>query len=243
MAPPPIKALFVDAGKTLFTERSSRAAIYAQIAHEFGGCDDAASTQESMSRAFEELPKLIDGCFRFSLGWFQSFNARIFEEQGVPQVNWGHAHERAVAVFEDPATYRLFDEVPSFLKEVRERGLQIGIVSNWSERLPLLCQGLEIDGLVDFVVASADIRCEKPERKCFHRALFRAGVRDAETVHIGDSLSRDVKGARDAGLRAVLLDRSADFDNRERDGVLTVSSLSALLPLLPATAAQGTGAA
>ncbi len=243
MAPPPIKALFVDAGKTLFTERSPRAAIYAQIAHEFGGSDDAASTQESMSRAFEELPKLIDGSFRFSLDWFRSFNARVFEEQGVAQVNWGRAHERAVAVFVDPATYRLFDEVPGFLKEVRERGLQIGIVSNWSERLPLLCQGLGIDDLVDFIVASADIRCEKPEKKCFLRALFRAGVRDDETVHVGDSLGRDVKGALDAGLRAVLLDRNAETENSENDGVLTVSSLSALLPLLPATAAQGTGAA
>lgn len=235
MARPPVKTVFLDAGKTLLTEREARPAIYAQLAHAHGGRDDAEAAQEAMSQAFEELPQVIEGHYRFSLEWFRTFNARIWAALDVPEDRWADAHDAAVARFEDPATYRLFDEVPAFLEELRERGLQTGIISNWSERLPALCADLGIAELVDFVVASADIRAEKPERACFERALFRAGVRPEEAVHVGDRVSRDVRGALDAGLRAVLLHRDPDTPPPALDGITVVRSLDELLPLLPAS--------
>ena len=207
MAHPPIKALFLDAGKTLLTEREPRPVIYARLAAELGGHGDREAAHESMSRAFAELPQIIEGHYRFSLEWFRSFNARVFGDLGVTEAHLDDAHERAVAVFEDPTTYRLYEDVLPFLEGARERGLIVGIVSNWSERLPALCQGLGIADLVHFVIASADIKAEKPERECFHRALFRAGAPGEETVHVGDHPLLDVKGALDAGLRAVLLNR------------------------------------
>lgn len=238
MAPPPIKALFLDAGKTLLTERETRPVIYARLAAEFGGQEDAEAAQESMSRAFAELPQIIEGHYRFSLEWFRSFNARVLGELGVAETRQNDAHERAVAVFEDPATYRLYDDVFPFLEGVRERGLIVGIVSNWSERLPALCQGLGIADLVHFVIASADIKSEKPERECFHRALFRAGAPGEETVHVGDHPTRDVKGALDAGLRAVLLHRDPDSTPPDIEDVTVVRGLDELLPLLPAAEAS-----
>lgn len=232
MAHPPIKAVFLDAGKTLFTEREERAAIYARLASEFGGQDDPELAAELMSRGFSELPKIIDGHFRFSLEWFRSFNAQILGELGVSADAMADAHDRTVAVFEDPATYRLFDDVPAFLESLREFGVTVGVVSNWSERLPVLCQGLGIDGYLDFISASAEIKSEKPERECFQRALFRAGTRGEETVHVGDHPNRDVRGALEAGLRAVLLHRDPQGEPPSMEGVTTVTSLTQLASLL-----------
>jgi REG-2-like HAD superfamily hydrolase len=237
MVRPPIKALFLDAGKTLLTEREPRAVLYAQLAAEFGGQDCSELAQESMSRAFRELPQIIEGHFRFSLEWFRSFNGRVLGELGVAEARQRVAHDRAVAVFEDPATYRLYADVLPFLEGIRERGLVVGIVSNWSERLPSLCQGLGIADLVHFVIASADIKAEKPEREIFDRALFRAGAPGSETLHIGDHPQRDVKGALDAGLRAVLLHRDTAAPLASVEDVTIVNGLDELLPLLPAAEA------
>lgn len=216
--------------------------IYSRLAAEFGGQEDAEAAQESMSRAFAELPQIIEGHYRFSLEWFRSFNARVLGELGVAETRQEAAHERAVAVFEDPATYRLYEDVLPFLEGIRERGLIVGIVSNWSERLPALCHGLGIADLVHFVIASADIKAEKPERECFHRALFRAGAPGEETVHVGDHPVRDVKGALDAGLRAVLLNRDPGNPPSLVEDVTIVNGLDELLPLLPAAEANASSA-
>ncbi len=232
MARPPIKALFLDAGNTLFTERVPRVLMYSCIAHEFGGRDQPEEMGESMSMAFRELPQSIDGHFRFTLEWFRSFNTRVLTELGVPATQIDQAHDRLVDVFEDPATYKVFDEVPEFLRRLAEMDLQVGILSNWSERLPLLCDKLGLSEFVQFVITSADIRSEKPDRSAFERALFRAGVPAVEALHIGDHPSRDVQGALNAGLRVAMIARGNE--SPPVDGVVVLKSLDEVLPLLTA---------
>jgi putative hydrolase of the HAD superfamily len=51
------------------------------------------------------------------------------------------------------------------------------------------------------------------------------GVAHAETLHVGDSLTDDYHGARDAGLSALLLDRRG----RAREDVEAISSLGEIL--------------
>jgi putative hydrolase of the HAD superfamily len=242
MSRPPIKALFLDAGNTLFKEREPRAKIYARVVRELGGNDSLEEVSESMSHAFRELPQSIDGHYRFSLEWFRTFNARVMGESGVVESAFDAAHERLVQIFEDPSTYQLFGEVPEFLEALSEMDLQVGILSNWSERLPLLCKELGLCEHTDFVIASADIRAEKPERSAFERALFRAGVPAQETVHIGDHPVRDVSGALNAGLRAALLDRDQAL-TAPVEGTVILGNLLELLPLLHSASASSPASA
>jgi putative hydrolase of the HAD superfamily len=94
-------------------------------------------------------------------------------------------------------------------EELRERGLRVGIVSNWSPALPEVLRGLGLLERVDFVLVSAMERAEKPEPEIFERALARAGVRAAEALFCGNDLERDVRGAERLGLSAVLIDHPA----------------------------------
>ena len=64
-----------------------------------------------------------------------------------------------------------------------------------------------IDSMLDVVVASLEEGVEKPEPMIFKIALDRLGADPAETLHVGDSPLDDVQGARNAGLKAILLDR------------------------------------
>ncbi|MFL6123499.1 HAD family hydrolase, partial [Actinophytocola sp.] len=65
----------------------------------------------------------------------------------------------------------------------------------------------------------------------FHTACTRLDVPPAETMHVGDLLDTDAKGARDAGLHGVWLARSGTRPARE-PGIQTIESLSDLPELL-----------
>lgn len=57
------------------------------------------------------------------------------------------------------------------------------------------------------VFTSEDARSYKPRAELFELALNQTGLRAEEVVHIGDSMSSDVKGASALGIHAVWLNR------------------------------------
>ncbi len=228
-----IRAVFLDAGDTLFTERTARPALYNEIAVSHGGLDDVDAMRSAMTSAIRDLPTSVEGHFRYSLAWFRAFNERVLSQCGVGDEAQAAAHDQLVRHYSDPAAYRVFDEVPEVLAELSERDVQVGVVSNWSEHLPDLLEAMGIAESIDFVVTSVDLRSEKPERAIFERALFRAGAAAEEAVHVGDHFERDVRGALNAGMRAVLIDRSVG-DLSDREGVPVIGDLRELPLLLDA---------
>lgn len=227
----PIRAVFLDAGNTLFCERRPRVAIYGTVARKYGARVDNHAVQLALRQATDDLPRSLNGDFRYSIAWFRAFNERVLEELGVSAARRERAHLELVRRFEDPRTYRLFPEVPKVLEELLARDLVVGVVSNWSERLATLLGGLGIADRVRFIISSAEIRAEKPERAIFERALFRSGVVAEEAIHVGNDLEMDVRGALGAGMRAVLLDRSGRL-REPVDGVPVISDLRGLLDLV-----------
>ena len=75
------------------------------------------------------------------------------------------------------------------------------------------------------IISAEDVRAYKPDPEIFTEAVRSTGCSADEIIHIGDSYSSDVLGARGAGIDAVLIDR--DGTAGERD-CLTVSSLTEL---------------
>ena len=57
------------------------------------------------------------------------------------------------------------------------------------------------------VLISAEVGIGKPAPGIFLRAVEALGARTADTTMVGDSLARDVAGARAAGLRTIWIDR------------------------------------
>jgi putative hydrolase of the HAD superfamily len=126
-----------------------------------------------------------------------------------------------VAHFGAERHWALYPETLSVLGALRAAGLRLVIVSNWDSTLPSLLERLGLAAAVDDVVVSALFGVSKPARGIFDEAVRRAGVTHAEALHVGDSLTDDYHGARDAGLSSLLLDRRG----RVREGVEAISSL------------------
>jgi putative hydrolase of the HAD superfamily len=228
-----LEAVFIDAGNTLLYEKPSRFEIYAQAARRRGFRLSTERMTGLMRQAHRELPREIDGAFRYSEGWFTSYIERIFHGGlGLSRSEMPTIREELFARFAHPGTFHLYPGGMELLDALRARGLAVGIVSNWSQRLPAILVGLGLSDRLDFVLASAIERVEKPEAEIFARACERAGVSPSEALHAGDDVQKDVLGARNAGLHAVRVDHAAGpragFASDPATGAPLVGSLSEL---------------
>jgi len=202
-----VRAVFFDAGNTLFRERPLRWEIYASVAREFGLAGEVDRVRSEMVRAHEALPMRVDGHFRYTNGWFRAYVAEVFRPLGASSGELPAIAERLFATFRDRRTFSIFPEVEEVTRALRERGLTLGVISNWSPRLPRLLEELSLAERFDFTVCSAIEEVEKPDPEIFARALARAGAEPPESIHVGDSVEKDVEGARSAGIVPVLIER------------------------------------
>ena len=117
------------------------------------------------------------------------------------------AHALAIWRIIGPDNLVLFDDALPALAALRAQGHRVVVVSNWTCGLHAFCRALGIADHVEHVVASQDVGAAKPDPRIFHEACRRLGVPPDRVLHVGDSVTDDVEGARQAGLRAIELRR------------------------------------
>ncbi len=219
---PEIRAVTFDVGGTLIQPWPSVGHLYAEVAanHGFAGLDPAALNERfaaawrsrgAFEHSHEAWAGLVDATFAGLVD-------RKPSESFFPEL-----YER----FGDPSAWKVHADVLPTLDELASRGFCLAAVSNWDERLRPLLKALNLDGYFEAVLVSCELYFAKPSGVVFEHALRSLGVTPAETLHVGDNQNEDVDGARSAGLRALLIDRS----NPPGEG--RIRSLTDLLTLLP----------
>ena len=102
---------------------------------------------------------------------------------------------------------RLEPGVHTMLATLRDRGLALAIVSNTFVPAHTLDAHLERVGLLEFFpvrLYSCETIYRKPHRRIFQMAAAAVNARCRECLFVGDRPDTDVKGARRAGMIAVL---------------------------------------
>ncbi len=112
-----------------------------------------------------------------------------------------------VATLLDSLRFVAHEDARAALLAVRERGARTVVVSNWDVSLPEVLERTGLAPLLDGAVSSAVAGAAKPDPAIFALGLSLAGARARDAVHVGDSPSEDVAGARAAGIDAILIDR------------------------------------
>lgn len=117
-----------------------------------------------------------------------------------------HYVDEAFAVFiEARNEVTLFPEARPALEALSEH-YSIIAVTNGNADL----EKIGIRELFDDVISAARVGAAKPERLIFDMAVKAGGASADRTLHVGDHPLYDVHGARDAGLRAVWVNRNGD---------------------------------
>jgi putative hydrolase of the HAD superfamily len=139
--------------------------------------------------------------------------AERLQELFRPHESLDDAAARALsAAFLKPifATARLDRDAIPVLRSLRGLGIKVAIVSNtpWGSPSNAWRAELARHGLLDNVDATVfcvDVGWRKPHRAPFDRALALLNVAPDEALFVGDDYRWDVVGARNAGVRPVLL--------------------------------------
>jgi len=126
----------------------------------------------------------------------------------------GLSPERLTAAAEDVTFFyethyqvrRLRPEAPTVLEALRKRGSHLAIVSNTLSRrlVPSKLADYGIAHYFDPVVTSASLGWRKPNARIFEEAARLMQLPPEACAYVGDTVSRDVIGARRAGYGLVI---------------------------------------
>jgi putative hydrolase of the HAD superfamily len=77
---------------------------------------------------------------------------------------------------------------------------RLGLVSNFYGNLAAVCAETGLTPLLSAIADSTCVGCTKPDPRVFRAALDELGVEPARALFVGDSLPRDMAGARALGM-------------------------------------------
>jgi putative hydrolase of the HAD superfamily len=219
-----IETVFLDAGGVLVYPNWTR--ISDAFAARGVRVDPATlASAEPYAKRKLDVARTINATNDAGRGWLY-FNL-ILERASVPVTPDVEAALAELYAYHEESN--LWEYVPPAvlpaLAALRARGLKITIVSNSNGKLRVLFDRLALAGCVDCMLDSHDEGVEKPDPRFFDLALERSGARRETTIHVGDLYHVDVVGARNAGLRGVLLDEAGLYPEVDCPRVRTLTEL------------------
>jgi putative hydrolase of the HAD superfamily len=126
--------------------------------------------------------------------------------------------------FSRPEAWTCDPEAGPTLEALHERGYELGMASNYDERLRPVVAGLSELRRVTRLVISSEIGWRKPAVPFFLAIGSTLGIDRARILYVGDDLANDYQGASAAGFQALLLDPR----RRAPAGVAGIASLNQL---------------
>ncbi len=231
------KAIFFDAGGTLFRPYPSVGWVYSEVANRYS----FFASHEDIDTIFKEEWNLkskfssanFDTSEEEEKRWWHGLVSGVFSRidgdgKFVKTRKFEEFFNELYDIFAEPKSWRIFPEVVPLLEKLKARNVILGIISNWDSRLLGLCSGMGLEDYFNFILASGVVGTLKPGANIFKKAIEKSGVADRACLHVGDSLEDDIAGAKNVGIDAILVDRSG----ASHDGVLSISSLDELLNIV-----------
>jgi putative hydrolase of the HAD superfamily len=205
----PIKGVFFDLGGTLFSYRHVARRHGELLGHAAGriGLDDPRILKRAYAEAIGDITRrynelayyLHRDLFREA---FELSLERIGSAIDRALVDW-YLDEHRESVF---GCLELKDDCLDTLRELRERGLYLSIVSNIDDDMldPLVArEGL--DRYLHHWTSSEEARSCKPHRRFFERCLEKSGLAAQDVLFVGDSPEHDIAGAHGLGMVTALI--------------------------------------
>lgn len=210
------KVIFLDAVGTLFGVRGSVGEIYSAIANQFGVEAPATELNAAFFQAFAASsppifpgndPEEIPQC---EFEWWRVIALRTFQQAGVLNqfADFTDFFDQLYHHFATAQPWFVYPDVIPALEAWRRVGIQLGVLSNFDSRLYFVLKALKLEEYFTSVTISTQTGFAKPDPQIFTIALEKHFCEVQDAWHIGDSLKEDYQGAKAAGLKAILLERS-----------------------------------
>lgn len=120
------------------------------------------------------------------------------------------------------------------LSNLRERGYNIGLISNCSNEVILLWDDSPLASVIQYPVFSSSVGLKKPDIEIYLIAAEKIGVNPGECIFVDDSVEY-LRGASEVGMTGVLIqDRTLNssrstLDDWDGYSIFTLSEIDILL--------------
>jgi HAD superfamily hydrolase (TIGR01549 family) len=208
-----IRAVFFDLGGTLLVMRRDR--IFRKVLNEEGrdasvdqihaaymgleawwlsAYSAASMTPEETVDAYRHLDQKV-----FSTLFPAADQAAALRVSRLVRKRWPE--------LEKEIRLELYPDVKPALEALGRKGCSLGLISNAPADTDRVVEPLGLDRYMSTIVFSGAVGYTKPHPQIFRIAMKKAGAKPEESMHVGDIYEADVVGARNAGMRGVLIDR------------------------------------
>ena len=205
---PDIQAITFDVGGTLIKPWPSVGHVYARAASEHG---ISGLRPNDLNNCFTTAWKDLGCRAETKQDWADIVRA-TFEGVGRPGTP-NALFETLYARFTEPQSWHMFEEVLPTLEALKARGVRMGILSNWDDRLRPLLTRLGLSGFFEVMIISCEVGSRKPDPEIFGRTAQAFDLKPEQILHVGDCRDHDLEGATRAGLQAVGIQRKGRSQN------------------------------
>lgn len=188
-------ALLLDAAGTLLDLAEPIGTTYVRVAKELGLECDESDVARRFPVAMDSAKGLRDG----SSDWLPFWREVVRQSTGIESKAF---FDTLIEHFASADAWRLAPGALACCAAVRKLGMRTAVVSNWDTRLRPLLVALGAAPVFDTFVISGEELVEKPDPRIFRIALQRLDITKDRVLHVGDSMTDDVDGARSAGCQA-----------------------------------------
>lgn len=210
-----IKAIFIDFYGTVVHEDG---AVIKEVTEEIINTGANAGKSEIDSFWWKEFQTMFLNAYGDNFETQRELELRSLKNTIKKFGSNADAEKLSDLMFEHWMKPPIFEESKEFFEK---SPVHIYVVSN-IDRADIL-KAIEYHGLKpEGVFTSEDAKSYKPRAEIFEMALKEVGLQPNEVVHIGDSLSSDVKGASALGINTVWINRSG---KTVPEGVIAVTNL------------------
>jgi len=162
---------------------------------------------------------------------FRDFLAKLRIQAADPQFI-----QDALADFMRPEieSWKLYPDAMMLLSTLKDMNLKLGLVSNASSHtvITVIIDRLNVARFFDFVVTSAQLKLRKPKPEIYNKALESLSVDPSEVVMVGDTFKGDIGGAKNLGMKAILVKRANSEIEEGPDPDAVVVNLAYILPVI-----------
>lgn len=228
-----VKAVFFDAADTLFFVRGGVGSVYFEVARRYAPYLSPFQIGKAFEMAFSTAPPLAfpgkSAAERRELEkrWWYDVVRRVFNDAGMFE-GFDDFFDELFETFRCGA-WELFPDTREVLEELKGKGFTLSVVSNFDSRIYDVMDKLGIAGFFDSFFISSEVGYAKPSREIFLLTVESLSLKACECLHVGDSLENDYWGAKNAGLKALLLDRDGKHGDK---GVERIGGLKGVVEFL-----------
>ena len=168
------------------------------------------------SKAFEQYWKEARKIVQKDLAPFGAGHSRLLYAQKVAEQHFGFTHPEFTLLAEETYWSAFLDvmewdvQAKAFLERAKLAGLDVCIVTDLTAQIQhRKWLKLDLGRYARYMATSEEAGYEKPQPAIFNLALNKLGMQPEEVIMIGDSLSKDVEGAKALGIRTYHINREA----------------------------------